>query len=175
MSSILLFLFFVFICLLNDGVAFVVIPIKTGAILSREGGSVCHLAAGGGFGGSSSTGSANKKSTKKTNKKKKKKSILTSSLMMEETTTDPKNEEVKLDRFGLPLPTMDSIFPPMPPDTELIPSSANNNMNLKEIQTYMSKHISLNWDIFDSHGIEKTSNNNHPWKLKLLHVSPPGT
>ena len=159
----LLFAFLWLSILYHDGVAFVIT--KTTVVVDHPRGfkTVCHLAGGGGF------GSTNKKSTKKT--KKKKKSILTSSLV-ETTTTEQK---VKLDRFGLPVPTIDSIFPPMSPDTELIPSTTNQeDKTLQEIQMYMSQHISLNWDIFDSHGIEKTSNNN-PWKLKLLHASPPGT
>merc|ERR1712032_169970 len=38
----------------------------------------------------------------------------------------------------------------------------------------MKDHIQLNYHIFDKYGIEKkNTNNNKPWKLKCLHISPP--
>ena len=80
----------------------------------------------------------------------------------------------KLDKWGLPMPTEEDLFPPMPPGTELIPASQGPT-SLEEIQAATTDHIPLVLDQFDSEGMERSpSPGNPPMKLKLLHKSPPG-
>jgi len=87
-----------------------------------------------------------------------------------------------LDRFGLPILTAENFFPPLPPETEFIGIPTKHQLEeqitvpcLQTIQQAMNKHIPINFHIFDEYGIEKknTSLNAIPWKLKLLHQSPP--
>jgi hypothetical protein len=54
----------------------------------------------------------------------------------------------------------------------------NQETNLDVIREAMSDHIPLNFDLFDDNAVEKravgsTEKNEKPWKLKLLHKSPP--
>ena len=56
-------------------------------------------------------------------------------------------------------------------DVELVSSKGKTTIEL--VQKSMSKHISLNYDMFDDNAVEKGSVNSNPWKLNLLHQSPP--
>ena len=118
----------------------------------------------GGFGASSAKKSKGKKS------KKKRSSIM-------EEMRRPAPEEFKrddipqLDRFGLPIRTAENFFPPLPDDVELVSSKGKTTIEL--VQKSMSKHISLNYDVLDDDAVEKGSDNRNPWKLNLLHQSPP--
>ena len=82
----------------------------------------------------------------------------------------------KLDKWGLPVATIDDIFPPMPPGTELISIENNKEYDLGEIQNCLKDHIDLDLDrTFDNNGEERISKDvsRKPMKLKLLHKSPP--
>jgi len=93
------------------------------------------------------------------------------------------DDEVKLDRFGLPVQTIDDLFPPLPPDTELIGMMEGQQTKMSEVRVAMEKHISLNYDLFGEDGVEKEEllgcgedgggTKRVPWKLKLMHRSPP--
>jgi prolyl 4-hydroxylase len=122
---------------------------------------------GGGFGSASS--SPQKRGNKPTNsgkKAQKRKSAL-------QEISSVKEKPKILDKWGLPSPTLEDIFPPLPSDTELIPAT-KDQYNLSEIQDALKAHLKLDLSRFDSQGIEKASaNNGLPMKLNLLHVSPP--
>jgi len=83
---------------------------------------------------------------------------------------EPKEEEPKLDRFGLPIRTAENFFPPLPEGVELI--GMDQETTLDTVRSAMEKHIKLNYDMFSEDGVEKASRMK-PWKLKLLHKSPP--
>ena len=122
--------------------------------------------AGGGFGSSSS-------STKKSKKKRKRGGFSDLEPPPPSKNQEKVNETPKLDRFGLPPPTEDDIFPPLPEGTELIAASEGPT-SLKEIKSAMKQHMPLAYDCFDENGVERTpSPGNLPMKLKLLHKSPP--
>lgn len=84
----------------------------------------------------------------------------------------------KLDRFGLPPPTEEDILPPLPPGTELIPVGSDYQTKTDDVRAAMKNYISLNYDIFDEHGVEKVPLANDgekrdPMKLRMLNQSPP--
>lgn len=134
-----------------------------------------------GFGASSTK--KNKKS-----KKKRKGGLLSDDLNLKPIIKSNENEneaqkqpEVELDRFGLPVRNAENFFPPLPEGTELKGYDATNT-KLVDIEEAMGKHIQLNYDIFDEGGVEKidvknananTNANGKPWKMRLLHKSPP--
>lgn len=109
-----------------------------------------------GFGGGSTA--TNKKSKKKKTKTKPK------SVLVEPKDDPPPSEpdlEPKLDRFGLPVLTADNINPPLPPDTELIPSDdVNKYRTQKEINAVLSRHTTVDISQFGN-------------SVRILHVSPP--
>ena len=86
-------------------------------------------------------------------------------------------EAPKLDKWGLPPPTIEDIFPPMPPGTELIPASANTvDVSLPDIRRALRDHLELSEleTRFDERGIEKNPLPDRPvMRLNLLHQSPP--
>ena len=131
-----------------------------------------------GFGASSTK--KNKKS-----KKKRKGGLLSDDLNLKPIKSNEneaqKQPEVELDRFGLPVRNAENFFSPLPEGTELKGYDATNT-KLVDIEEAMVKHIQLNYDIFDEGGVEKidventnanTNANGKPWKMRLLHKSPP--
>lgn len=76
-----------------------------------------------------------------------------------------------LDRFGLPPPTIDDIFPPLPPATELIPAT-KDEYSRHELQEALNDYIQLDLHHFDDSGVEKKSTD-EPMRLRLAHQSPP--
>lgn len=129
--------------------------------------STPHLAfaAGGGFGASSSS---------KGKKKKRKRGGFSSEVEKPKVVVE--ESETKLDKWGLPPPTEDDIFPPLPEGTELIPVAADETTSLEKIQQALKEHMSLDYEKFDAEGVERSpSPGNEPMKLKLLFKSPPGT
>lgn len=142
------------------------------------------LAAGKGGGGFGANGKSKELSpTKKTNKSKSKSStgfldeIEVSTLKPSvETSTLP-----KLDRFGLPIPTDDDIFPPLSSDTPRTPiDTLDYTYNRGEVEDAMKNHLGLNLDAFDEHGYSKHHEEQQAhgesttrWSLKLLHKDPP--
>ncbi len=149
---------------------------------------VTTVAFAGGFGASSST-----KKGKKSKKKKKKGSLLsdidagvTTSTSTSTSTVGKSNNEdngPELDRFGLPILTAENFFPPLPQGTELIGlgyGDEDNDTSLEDVKSCMEGYIPLDYDIFDENSMEKkttTKNDDDafstPWKMNLLHKSPP--
>jgi prolyl 4-hydroxylase len=86
------------------------------------------------------------------------------------------NTNALVDKWGLPPPTVDDIFPPLPSETELKPA-LKTNYTLQEIQTCLKEYIDLQLhQSFDEQGMEILSSNTQqskPMQLHLLHVSPP--
>ncbi len=126
--------------------------------------------AGGGFGAPSK-----KAPKKKANKKSKSKlSDIQIDEAPEQSTSAP-----QLDRFGLPIPTEDSIFPPLTSDVLRVPVTDRDEFNKEKVAEALQHHIGVNLDIFDENGEsiheEKLSDNgsSNKWKLKLLHQDPP--
>jgi prolyl 4-hydroxylase len=125
------------------------------------------LAFAGGFGGSSSTSKASK------TKRGKRKGGMAEVAPAEPKQSIAKPSEPQLDRFGLPPPTSDEIFPRMPPETELL-AATKENYSLQEVKDALKEHISLRLDRFDDNGIEmNVSTDREPMKLRLIHQSPP--
>ena len=134
------------------------------------------FAAGGGFG--RSAGNSLKKGKKTKEGKKQKRGGLLSEV---ETFLPPEkenNSEPKLDRWGLPIPTTDDLFPPMPPGTEIIPvNMKTEDMTLSDIRDALKDHIEpkeLENRFSEDCLLEKEPVPGRPiMKLKLLHRSPP--
>jgi prolyl 4-hydroxylase len=80
-----------------------------------------------------------------------------------------------LDKWGLPVPTVDDVFPLMPPGTELISAPDNpDKVSLQIIYDSLKDHMNLDLQRFDGQGIEKDpSPGREAMKLRLLHASPP--
>lgn len=149
-------------------------------------------AGGGGFGKSTSRPGVSRQQQKKRQKTKSKNKRNNNNKGLQRRrdedlastgTVDKKEEEdeegqPKLDKWGLPIPTIDDIFPPMPPGTELIPAT-KDDYTLQEIQDALRQHISLDLEKhFHQNGIEimknpPSSSDRSPMKLRLLHQSPP--
>ena len=162
--------------------------------------------AGGGFGvpkkrGGDSVGGGSRiqphtnKKTPTSLKKKRKGSwiadVVPQSRTRDDNNNDPSTPE--LDKWGLPPPTVEDIFPLMPPGTELIPAESSKDYSLAEIQQALQHHIPLAKLAlrFDEHGVERRTaasstvdrrNNAEQqqqqerqpsMKLRLLHQSPP--
>jgi len=118
----------------------------------------------GGFGTSNSN---NKVSPSKTLKRKP--SFVVEKELM--SSGKKQDDDLELDRFGLPPPTIDDIFPPLPDGTEFVPAS-KPNYSKQEIDQALNGYIPLKLDAFDSQGVEKQTQN-EPMRLRLAHVSPP--
>lgn len=96
---------------------------------------------------------------------------------------------VVLDKWGLPPPTLDDVFPPLPDGTELIPVRDGASYTLEQMQAALRHVVPLSLDRhFDEYGVERDSaagsGRNHvdghgnprrrePMRLRLLHQSPP--
>lgn len=138
------------------------------------------FAAGGGFGGGGFGGKSTKGKKKKV--KKSKKSGLLSEVQVAAPPEQPlagqdTAEGPKLDKWGLPIPTTDDIFPPMPPGTELTSvDTAREDFTLEEITAALKDHIELSnlQTRFDENGVEKNPlPGREAMKLRILHQSPP--
>jgi prolyl 4-hydroxylase len=84
-------------------------------------------------------------------------------------------DDPKLDKWGLPVATIEDLFPPMGLDIELIPVDPSVPTPLEEIEDCLKDHLDLQLGrFFDSGGTEiKVESNRDPMKLQLLHKSPP--
>lgn len=104
-------------------------------------------------------------------------------VVLQPSTTVEKNDETnaiidgipQLDKWGLPVPTQDDMFPLMPPGTELISAPTNpDKESLQLIYDSLKNHMNLNLHRFDAQGIEKDPlPGRQAMKLRLLHTSPP--
>ena len=142
-------------------------------VQSVSGFSAVFLA--GGFGGGGISGDS---------KKKKKKSSRTKGGLFHEistkqensspTTTIPK-KETGLDKWGLAPPTIEDLFPLMPPGTELIPTKPDESYTLEHIANCLKDHIDLRLDrSFDDNCFETSPRDGYElMKVNLLHQSPP--
>jgi hypothetical protein len=166
------------------------LPLVLGA--TREGGSwttLCqrntnacysintrlHLA--GGFEAPPSKSS--KKKQKRSNVAAAQDEISTASKSASVSSRQNKEPEPLLDRFGLPLvPTEEDIFPRMPPGTELISSSLNENDNIvtsqDQLDALLEKHMMINLTALHAMSASQYGRTNH-MKVRMLHQSPPGT
>ena len=126
----------------------------------------------------------NKQQLKVNGEKKKNKNL---SDMMETVTTKKEpldklmasmeTKQPKLDRWGLPVATLEDIFPPLPASTELNPADASkDHYTLSEIRELLKEHVDLGDldSVFDDTGVAKIPNNDgSAMRLGLLHQSPP--
>eukprot|EP00977_Amphora_coffeiformis_P004504 scaffold968_cov171-Amphora_coffeaeformis.AAC.5 len=128
------------------------------------------LAFAGGF------GSTNASSSKKKKPKKKRKGGLDEELMAAPSAPKPKtSNEPVLDKWGLPPPTEEDIFPLLPPETELI-SAQKENYCLEEILEALESRMKLLGlsKYFDQYGVEKAPRAEAPpVQVHLVHESPP--
>ena len=88
----------------------------------------------------------------------------------------PKNNDGPvLDKWGLPPPTEEDIFPLLPPETELI-AAQKENYSLEEILKALESRMKLPGlaKQFDNQGVEKAPPAGAtPVRVKLVHESPP--
>ncbi|KAL7465438.1 hypothetical protein ACHAXS_005752 [Conticribra weissflogii] len=91
-----------------------------------------------------------------------------------------------LDRFGLPLPTIDDVFPPLSPDIPRVPVQMKRSryeFDRDEVAEAMKHHLGVDLNVFDDRGyslhVERPRDDGDddtplkPWKLNLLHKDPP--
>jgi prolyl 4-hydroxylase len=137
-------------------------------------------AVGGGFGAGS--GLSKKGDGKKAKGKKTKRGSILSEVVKVNppAKSSSSSSEAPLDKWGLPIPTTDDIFPPMPPGTELVPVKlGEESTSLSDIMDVLKDHIELSKLSvrFDELGTERevktASSGRPPMKLGLLHRSPP--
>lgn len=88
---------------------------------------------------------------------------------------DKKTTTPKLDRWGLPIPTLEDIFPPLPADTELISVDPSKEYTLDDIQQCLKNHIDLDLPrYFDENCVGRLMNSDGSnMVVRLLHQSPP--
>ena len=143
--------------------------------------SCCAGGRGGGGGFGASNGKSKELSSTKKSRKTNSKSIgflgeMEVSTVEKETET---STSPKLDRFGLPIPTDDDIFPPLSSDVPRTPvDTLEYSYNREEVADAVKNHLGVNLDAFDEHGIsthaEKRANGESiRWLLKLIHKDPP--
>jgi prolyl 4-hydroxylase len=131
------------------------------------------LAFAGGFGGGFGGGNSSPKK-KKIRSKQRKGGLTEVPIEAPPSETTKVSTDQKFDKWGLPVATIDDIFPPMPPGTELIPIDTSREYSLEEIQSCLKDHLDMELDrFFDESGEEKVSDGRLPMKLSLLHKSPP--
>ncbi|KAL3925730.1 MAG: hypothetical protein SGILL_000209 [Bacillariaceae sp.] len=127
----------------------------------------------GGFGSSSNSKSSVSKKQRRS-KKKQRKGL--ADVADTSTPSSPTPDQPKLDRWGLPVATLDDIFPPLPSHTERIPvDPGKESYSLSEIQECLKNHIDLDLPrFFDQDAKGKILNSDGTsMKLRLLHQSPP--
>jgi len=150
-----------------------VAPVLVQAAAPSSGG----FGKGGGGGGFSAKSKPDKRAKGKNSKRP---SIL-SEVQIQNKNSDNQNGNGAtgpiLDKWGLPPPTEDDIFPPMPPGTELIPvNNEKEDITLSDIQDALRDHIQLKAleTRFNHDCTEKQPKaGRDPMKLHLLHRSPP--
>jgi len=138
---------------------------------------------GGGFGGGGGFGVSKTRNNKKVNKKIKKRGNLAG---MEKTTTKKQQEQFhspsktkgpELDKWGLPIATLEDIFPPLAESTEVHPiESSKDRYSLSEIQECIKSHVDLGDlnSVFDDRGVAVSPNQDgSTMRIRLLHRSPP--
>lgn len=111
------------------------------------------LAAPKGFGSKPNSGSNVGKS------KTKKRSSTLETLIKE----DQHAKAPKLDKWGLPLPTLEDIFPPLTDDIERRPAKQNGDYSIDEIQSALRGYMDLD--------LSRALRSN--CKISLVHESPP--
>ncbi len=85
----------------------------------------------------------------------------------------------KLDKWGLPPPTIEDIFPNIPKDTEIIPVDPTVEYAVNDIQNYLNDSYpnNINWDYVTTSNQEHDTmakSSGHPnMMLRLAHCSPP--
>lgn len=119
---------------------------------------------------------ASKKSTSKKRKPKKSKSIFDEIQVDDAPAQAPLTP--KLDRFGLPIPTEDDIFPPLTSDVVRVPVQEKDGFNKVKITEANKNHQGINLSLFDDngHSIHEEISNGETgsrWTLKMLHQDPP--
>ena len=129
--------------------------------------SIRHIAAfAGGFGSNSSP--ATKKSGREKRKRKglsefevvlPTKTVLPDSTNTDTVTCSTGSTAPKLDKWGLPVPTEDDVFPALPAGTELVSATANpdqvsQSLLLQTIQDSLKNHLKLDLHRFGPEGIE---------------------
>lgn len=135
---------------------------------------------GGGFGGGGFGATSKAKKNKAKKKNKNLADMMDPGAKTESSTKSISTEETKqpkLDKWGLPVATLDDIFPPLPESIELEPIDASkDHYTLSEIQECIKKHVDLGDldQIFDDQGVAKVPNHDgSTMSLRLLHRSPP--
>mmetsp|Transcript_21060 Transcript_21060/g.34847 ORF Transcript_21060/g.34847 Transcript_21060/m.34847 type:complete len:389 (+) Transcript_21060:81-1247(+) len=85
------------------------------------------------------------------------------------------DDSPKLDKWGLPPPTEDELFPPLPPGTELITAPSDpSQVSLSSIHDALKEHITLDLKRFNDGCVETNPlAGRDPMKLRFLHTSPP--
>jgi len=124
-----------------------------------------RIALSAGFGASST---ARKKKTKK-----KKKKGLVAALEGGEIQSKKDSGTPQLDRFGLPPPTEESVFPALDDSVLRAPlPRLDAAFNKTLVERAIGDHLGVNLEIFDERGLS-THRGEGTWQLNLLHCDPP--
>jgi prolyl 4-hydroxylase len=138
--------------------------VPSGASYSRHA-----LAFAGGFGAKSA------KSDKKAGREKVKRRNLSEFVVSQPPKPPGDDKPPKLDKWGLPVPTQDDLFPPMLPGAEIVPAPIDHDkVSLQMIKDALANHLKLDLTRFDDRGVEQDPlPDRQAMKLRLLHTSPP--
>jgi prolyl 4-hydroxylase len=154
------------------------------AIVSRNRLSLARPSktSGDGRGFGSPVSSSSKAKARKTNKGKNEKENLDVQTIYSDPSIDRNTAtSIVLDRWGLPPPKVEDIFPLLPKETELIPISRERSLTIDDIQTFIQdvfpnnlnwRYISIQVSISRSNDLH-VSKNSPSMNLQLAHVSPP--
>jgi len=121
---------------------------------------------------------------KKATTKKKKKSSLLDNVTVDPPSSSNSNageasSSPKLDRFGLPIPTEEDIFPPLSADISRTPvvtdTATGTAFDRDEVADAIQNHLQINLDAFSNDDEEDNNNESksNKWKLNMLHKDPP--
>jgi prolyl 4-hydroxylase len=131
--------------------------------------------------GSPSSASSKAKAKRTTKRKNEKKNVDFQAIDPEPPCGRNTAASVVLDKWGLPPPTVEEIFPRMSKETELIPINLERNYTIDDIQTFLQDFFpnNMNWkyislrDSFAASKPHSEPENIPSMSLRLAHVSPP--
>jgi prolyl 4-hydroxylase len=80
----------------------------------------------------------------------------------------------RLDRFGLPPPTEEDVFPPLSPDVVRVPVD-RPSFDRGDVEVATARHLGVNLDAFDDAGrsVHEEGGDGNRWSLRMIHADPP--
>ncbi|KAL7548401.1 hypothetical protein ACHAWF_011689 [Thalassiosira exigua] len=144
--------------------------------------STSRFAGGGGFGAGKSAPPKKRRDGKKPKRSKSRSAGRLGELEVVSRPNRPAADASRptLDRFGLPVPTEEDVFPPLGPEIPRVPAAEadGGTFDGDAISDATANHLGVNLDAFDGDGrsVHEESTGTSAasrWSLKMLHEDPP--